>query len=118
MAIHIILAHQAKDPKFDEIHIIHGCANTHTSEWERLEPTSQRQDIQSYEEYDPEKRTLLVFDDTDYTMLRSDELMRLSELVRFGSSHCNMSCICLTSLFQDPKGAKRLLQRVHNIPPG
>ena len=99
MAIHIILAHQAKDPKFDEIHIIHGCADTHTSEWERLEPTSQRQDIPSYEEYDPEKRTLLVFDDTDYTMLRSDELMRLSELVRFGSSHCNISCIFLTQVF-------------------
>ena len=89
MGIHIILAHQARKPKFDEIHIIHGCADTHTKEWDRLEPTSQRQDIPSYEEYDPEKRTLLVFDDTDYTMLRSDELIRLSELVRFGSSHCN-----------------------------
>ena len=99
MALHIIMAHQDRKPKFDEIRIIHGCADTHTSEWERIEPTSQRQDIPSYTEYDPKKRTLLVFDDTDYTNLRNDELMRLSELVRFGSSHCNISCIFLTQVF-------------------
>ena len=99
MALHIIMAHQEKKPKFDEIHIIHGCKDTHTSEWDRIEPTSTRQDIPSYEEYDPKNRTLLVFDDTDYTMLRNDELMRLSELVRFGSSHCNVSLIFLTQVF-------------------
>ena len=99
MALHIIMAHQEKKPKFDEIHIIHGCKDTHTSEWDRIEPTSTRQDIPSYEIYDPKNRTLLVFDDTDYTMLRNDELMRLSELVRFGSSHCNISCIFLTQVF-------------------
>jgi hypothetical protein len=99
MALHIIMAHQEKKPKFDEIHIIHGCKDTHTSEWDKIEPTSTRQDIPSYEEYDPQNRTLLVFDDTDYTMLRNDELTRLSELVRFGSSHCNISCIFLTQVF-------------------
>ena len=99
MALHIIMAHQDRAPKFDEIHIVHGCADTHTSEWEKIDPTSTRQDIPSYEEYDPEKRTLLVFDDTDYTSLKSDELMRLSEIVRFGSSHCNISTIFLTQVF-------------------
>ena len=99
LALHIVMAHQAKKPKFDEIHIIHGCKDTHTSEWDRIEPSSTRQDIPSYEEYDPEKRTLLIFDDTDYTSLKSDELMRLSEIVRFGSSHCNISCIFLTQVF-------------------
>jgi hypothetical protein len=99
MALHIIMAHQEKKPKFDEIHIVHGCADTHTTEWDKICPTSTRQEIPSYEEFDPQKRTLLVFDDTDYTMLRNDELMRLSELVRFGSSHCNISCIFLTQVF-------------------
>ena len=99
MAIHIILAHQAKDPKFDEIHVIHGCAESHTSEWDRIDPTSVRQDFPSYQEYDPEKRTLLVYDDVDYTMLSSEELMKLSEMVRFGSSHCNISLIFLTQVF-------------------
>jgi hypothetical protein len=99
LAIHIILAHQARRPAFDEIHIIHGIANTHTSEWDRIEPTSVRQDIPSYEEYNPEKRTLLVFDDTDYTMTTSAEMTRLSELVRFGSSHCNISCLFITQVF-------------------
>jgi hypothetical protein len=99
MALHIIMAHQAQKPKFDEIHVIHGCKDTHTTEWEKIDPTSTRQDIPSYEEYDPQNRTLLVFDDTDYTMLTSDEKMRISELVRFGSSHCNISCIFLTQVF-------------------
>jgi hypothetical protein len=99
MALHIIMAHQDQKPKFDEIHVIHGCKDTHTSEWDKIDPTSTRQDIPSYEEYDPHKRTLLVFDDTDYTMLTADDKMRLSELVRFGSSHCNISCIFLTQVF-------------------
>lgn len=99
MAIHIILAHQAKKPKFDEIHIIHGCADTHTTEWDRIEPTSVRQDIPSYEEYDPDVRKLLIFDDVDYTMVRGDDLQKLSEIVRFGRSHCNISCIFLTQVF-------------------
>ncbi len=29
LALHIVMAHQAKKPKFDEIHIIHGCKDTH-----------------------------------------------------------------------------------------
>jgi hypothetical protein len=99
LALHIIFSHQEKKPKFDEIHIIHGCRDTHTSEWDRIEPTSTRQDIPSYEEFDPTINTLLIFDDTDYTALKNDELMKLSELVRFGSSHCNISCIFLTQVF-------------------
>jgi hypothetical protein len=97
MAIHVILAHQAKEPKFDEIHIVHGCNSS--KEYDRLEPTSVRANIPSYEEFDPSKRTLLVFDDTDYTMIKPNELTRISELVRFGSSHCNISCIFLTQCF-------------------
>ena len=99
MALHIIFAHQAKKPKFNEIHIIHGCAESHTSEWDKIEPTSTRQDIPSYDEFDPKLRTLLVYDDVDYTTLKPEETMRLSEMVRFGSSHCNISCIFLTQVF-------------------
>ena len=99
MAIHILLAHQSEKEHFDEVHIVHGCVETHTSEWDRIEPTSIRQDIPSYEDFNPENRTLIIYDDVDYTNIRQDELMRLSEMVRFGSSHCNISCIFLTQVF-------------------
>lgn len=99
MALHVLFAHCEKKPKFDEVHIIHGCKSSHTKEWDRIEPTSMRQEIPSYEEFDPKLNTLLIYDDTDYTNLNRDELMRLSEMVRFGSSHCNISCIFLTQVF-------------------
>ena len=36
IAKHILMAHQAKAPQFSEVHIIHGCAESHTSEWDNI----------------------------------------------------------------------------------
>ena len=105
IAIHIILAHQGRKPKFDEIHVVHGCDNS--SEYDRLEPTSIRGDIPSYDEFDPKKRTLIVFDDIDFTMMKGPDLTKISELWRFGSTHCGISLILLhQSWFRIPKIVK------------
>tara|TARA_R110000782_G_scaffold6316_1_gene21678 strand:+ start:533 stop:1282 length:750 start_codon:yes stop_codon:yes gene_type:complete len=105
MATHIIFAHQAKKPFFDEIHIVHGCAST--TEYDLLEPTSIRTEIPSYDQFDPDKRTLLVLDDVDFTNMRPDVLKRISQLWRFGSTHCNISIILLhQSWFRIPKIVK------------
>lgn len=105
MAVHIILAHQARKPKFDEIHIVHGCNSS--AEYKRIEPTSISGEIPSYEDFDPSKRTLIVLDDVDYTMIRPADLTRISELCRFGSTHCNLSLIFLhQSWFRLPKIVK------------
>lgn len=95
----IIVAHQAQKPKFDEIHIVHGLDENFTSEWDDVEPTSFMNDIPSYEDFDPTLRTLVIFDDVDYTKISREDLKRLSEIVRFGSSHCNISCIFMTQVF-------------------
>jgi hypothetical protein len=107
IAKHILMAHQEKKPKFDEVHIIHGCAETHTTEYDDIEPTSVRDKIPSYDEFDPEPRKLLIFDDVDFTIMPGKELRNLSELFRFGSTHCNISILLLhQSWFRIPKIAK------------
>ena len=107
IAKHILMAHQEKAPKFDEVHVIHGCAQTHTTEYDDIEPTSVRSDIPSYEDFDPEPRKLLIFDDVDFTIMPGQELRNLSELFRFGSTHCNISILLMhQSWFRIPKIAK------------
>lgn len=105
LAKHIILAHQGAKPKFEEIHVIHGCNSS--TEYDDIEPTSIREDIPNYDEYDPKKLKLLIFDDYDFTMIKPDQLKNLSELMRFGSTHCNISIMVLhQSWFRIPKIVK------------
>lgn len=105
MGTNIIIMRQAKHPKFQEIHVIHGC-NT-SVEYDALEPTSISDVIPSYEDFDVEKPKLLIIDDYDFTNIDKDSKRRLSELLRFGSTHCNMSIIVIhQSWFRIPKMIK------------
>lgn len=97
MAKHIIFAHQGCKPKFQEIHVIHGCNST--KEYDDLEPTSIRDDIPHYDEYDPDTLKLIIIDDFDFTNIRPDQLKNLSEIMRFGSTHCNISVMILYQCF-------------------
>lgn len=107
LAKHILMAHQEKNPKFEEVHVVHGIADSHTTEYDDIEPTSVRTDIPSYDEFDPEPLKLIIIDDYDFTAISKDELRNLSELFRFGSTHCNISLILLhQSWFRIPKIAK------------
>ena len=70
------MAHQEKNPKFEEVHVIHGCAETHTTEYDDIEPTSVRTNIPSYTEFDPEPLKLLILDDVDFTIMSGQELKK------------------------------------------
>lgn len=105
LAKHIILAHQGCKPKFAEIHIVHGCDSS--TEYDDIEPTSIREDIPHYSEFDPDTLKLLVIDDYDFTSTSIEQLKNLSELMRFGSTHCNISIMVLyQSFFRIPKIVK------------
>jgi hypothetical protein len=107
LAKHILMAHQGCAPKFEEVHVVHGCDDTHTTEYESIEPTSVMKDIPSYLDFDPKPHKLLLLDDVDFTGMGPQELKRLSELFRFGSTHCNMSIILMhQSWFRVPKIVK------------
>jgi hypothetical protein len=104
---HILMAHQEKRPKFEEVYVIHGCAETHTTEYDDIEPTGVMNEIPSYEDFDPDPLKLLILDDIDFTIMSGQELKNLSELFRFGSTHCNISIILLhQSWFRVPKIVK------------
>lgn len=93
----ILMAHQAHKPKFQNVYVVHG--STKTQEYDCIEPTDVFDDIPSYEEFDETKKTLLIIDDLDYTAFTREQLKRLSELFRFGSTHHNISIILLHQVF-------------------
>ena len=107
LALHVIMAHQAKKPRFDEIHVCHG--HHASEEYKRIDPTSMSSEIKSYDEFDPDKSILYILDDVDYTSISKEDLKKISELVRFGSTHhkSTLSLIFLhQSWFRLPKIVK------------
>ena len=99
---HILMARQEAKPKFKEVYIVHGCENS--EEYDDVEPTEIMKEIPSYTDFDPDTLKLLIIDDFDFTMITREQLTRLSELFRFGSTHCNMSIILAhQSWFRIPK---------------
>ena len=102
---HILMARQEAKPKFKEVYIVHGCENS--EEYDDVEPTEIMKEIPSYTDFDPDTLKLLIIDDYDFTQIDSASLKRLSELFRFGSTHCNMSIILAhQSWFRIPKIVK------------
>jgi len=105
IAKHILLAHQAHKPKFKEVYVVHGCENS--EEYDDIQPTEIMAEIPSYTEFDKDVQKLLIIDDYDWTRVSPEALKRMSELCRFGSTHCNMSIIVLhQSFFRVPKIVK------------
>ena len=93
----ILMAHQAQKPQFQNVYVVHG--STKTQEYDDIEPTDMFDDIPSYDEFDDSKKTLLIIDDLDYSAFTREQLKRLSELFRFGSTHHNISIILLHQVF-------------------
>lgn len=81
-----------KKEHFDEIYVIHGAAGE-TKEWNILDPTGIFEGIPSYNDFEIEPKKLLIFDDVDFSKITKDDLKKLSQIVRFGSTHFNLNCI-------------------------
>ena len=86
-----LMAHQAKKPKFEIVIVIHG--DVSTREYQDIEPTQIRSTIPEIEELDPDVKKLLVFDDTGFSDLSKDDMRKISDLWRHGSTHRNTSII-------------------------
>jgi hypothetical protein len=87
----VIMAHQAKKPKFKQVIIIHG--DPSTLEYKDIEPTQIRSSIPEIDELDRDIKKLLVFDDTGFSDLSKDDMRKISDLWRHGSTHRNTSII-------------------------
>lgn len=99
-----LVVHQ--NPPFDEVFVVHEDAG-HTREYDELQPTDIFPEIPSLEYFNrlptmmddeetgeerPVRRCIIV-DDLEYTSARKQRLKDLAVLVRFVSSHKNMSVI-------------------------
>ena len=104
LAKHILLAHQAKKPYFQQVIVVHGCEST--KEYDDIEPDEIVQEIPNYADLDPEPHKLILIDDYDFTHMPKSEQTNISQLFRFGT-HINCSIILShQSWFRIPKIVK------------
>jgi len=75
LTLHIIASIQSGNNPFDEIYVVHG-APDETKEYDIVDPTDIFAEIPSYQDFDPEKLTLVIFDDVDWTKISGDELKK------------------------------------------
>jgi hypothetical protein len=87
----ILMAHQAKKPKFQQMIVIHG--DVETLEYEDCEPDVIRNTIPAMDELDTSLKKVIVIDDYEFNNASKEQLTRISQLFRFGSSHRNTSII-------------------------
>ena len=87
----ILMAAQARNPKFEELWIIHG--DIETKEYDDCCPTVIRSDVPELEELDCATKKLIILDDIDFTSMSKEQKANLSNLFRYGSTHRNCSVI-------------------------
>jgi hypothetical protein len=85
---HLIM-HQR--PMFSEVYIIHGDHDC-TGEYEDIEPTMMMGDFPPVDFWDSSQKTLVIIDDIEYSNLTSEQEARMNKLVRYVSSHKNVTC--------------------------
>jgi hypothetical protein len=101
----ILMAHQGRKPKFQQLIIIN--PNMSTREYEDLDYTELRDTVPEMKTLDPDVKKLIVIDDFEFHSLSKEQTRRISELFRFGSSHINTSVIlCHQNFFRIPKSCK------------
>ena len=105
LAKHILVTRQASLPKFDYVMVCHGSKST--CEYGDIEADDTIHEIPSYLDFDKEKNNLLIIDDMEFSNMSSHELTNLNEIMRHGSTHCNISVILIhQSFFRIPKLVK------------
>jgi hypothetical protein len=101
-----LLMHQK--PMFKELYIIHGDADV-TTEFDDLEPTMIMSDFPPLDFWDAKVKTLCIVDDVEYSNLSKEQMARLHKLVRYVSSHKNVSLYFThQSFFELPNLVRKL----------
>lgn len=93
-----LLMHQK--PMFQELYIIHG-DSTVTKEFDDLEPTMMMEEFPPVEFYDSKVKTLVIIDDVEFSHLSKDQIARMNKLVRYVSSHKNVTVYVSHQSFVD-----------------
>jgi hypothetical protein len=95
-------------PMFQELYIIHGDADC-TKEFDDLDPTMMLREFPPIEFWDGEVKTLVIIDDVEFSNLSKEQSARLNKLLRYGSSHKNLTCfVSHQSFFDLPNLVRKL----------
>ena len=94
-------------PIFKKIYVVH-CDGDFTKEYEDVDAT-MLDSIPSPEEWEGDKKTMVVLDDIDYKGMNKVQAKNLNRLFGFASTHKNIS-VCLTSqnYFDIPTSIRRM----------
>jgi hypothetical protein len=85
---------------FQELYIIHG-DSTVTREFDDLEATMLMDSFPPVEFYDSLVKTLVIIDDVEFSHLSRDQVARMNKLVRYVSSHKNVTVYVSHQSFVD-----------------
>jgi hypothetical protein len=101
----IFLRHQSSAKKFKQLYII--TCSEDSREWLDCEPNAVLTDIPDLDMFDGVEKTCVILDDFETMKMSKDQLRKLSTLMRFVSSHRNVSCILSYQSFFDTPGICR-----------
>ena len=88
----VFLRHQSSAKKFKRLYII--TCDTESREWLDCEPDILTDEMIDIEEFDPKYKTCLIIDDFEWCKCSKEQQKQLSTLMRFISSHRNVSILC------------------------
>ena len=89
MMKNIFLRHQSSAKKFKRLYVV--CCDITSREWLDCEPTEVIDTLPEPEEFDGSEKTMVVIDDYEHERASTEEKRKLSTLMRFVSTHKNLS---------------------------
>lgn len=98
-------------PEFEEIKVIH-CDGNFTKEYEDLDVEMLDGNIPAPEDWEGEKKTLVILDDLEFRQMSKDQKRNLDRLFGFVSTHKNISVIATS---QDAFNLMPCVRRCANI---
>lgn len=102
----IFLRHQSSSKKFKRLFVI--TCDTESREWLDCEPNILTDEMIDIEEFDPKFKTCVVIDDFEWVKAPKEQQKQLSTLMRFISSHRNVSVLLsFQSFFDCPSIARK-----------
>lgn len=102
----IFLKHQASSKPFKKLYVI--TCDVESAEWTDCEPDILTDELLEINDFDPSEKTALVIDDYEFVKLSKDDQRKLSTLMRYISSHRNVSIfLSFQSFFDCPSVARK-----------
>ena len=102
----MFLKHQASPRQFQMLYV--SCCDLESQEWLDCQPTLVTDQLLEPSDFDDRYKTLYVIDDYEFSKMSKDDQKKLSTLMRYVSSHKNVSImLSFQSFFDCPPIARK-----------